>query len=177
VVSIPALARQAEVTVTFDDGRGTEAVATVASAPEYARTGVIWHGGAGLHLRALEFGARLGEPGDVWAEAPRSPDYGVNGKGGFLTRLGRADMANPILAEVYSIPTGRMKRDGTVRLSIEAEVTDLSCGKVVSGKTFELGGDEPGRSIALDLTMPQCDALGGYLELKNLLQDMKIARN
>jgi hypothetical protein len=113
----------------------------------------------------------------VWAEAARTPDYGVKALGGFLTVLGNPGVFSPELAEVYSFPADRMSSDGVVRLVVEAGVTEGTCSQAITGRTIEVGADGETREVALELQMPDCDATGGYLVLKNLLQDMKIASN
>ncbi|MGB5559892.1 MAG: hypothetical protein WBN04_18010 [Paracoccaceae bacterium] len=176
-VSIPALQEAAKVTVSFDYGRTIEASAHVSTLDGYSRSAIVWRGQTGLHIHALEFGAGYGDAGDVWAEAARTPDHGVRALGGFLTLLGNADVLNPELAEVYSFPADRMARRGVVRMIVEADVAGTICGQAIDGYTIELGVDGAMRDVALQLVMPDCDATGGYLVLKNLLQDMKIAQN
>lgn len=176
-VSVPALQKEAKVDVTFEGGDRVSTKALVLTVDGYNRSALVWDGQPGLHVRAFEFGADYGDAGEVWAGAPRSPEHGVQALGGFLTQLGNPDVLNPKLAEVYSFPADRMTKDGVVRMIVEASVTDQTCGKVVVGNTIEVGTDGQMREVALELAMPDCDTAGGFLVLKNLLQDMKIARN
>ncbi len=57
---------------------------------------------------------------------------------------------------------------------VEAAVTDLTCGRELLGETLTSVG---GAVMVNDLTvaMPDCDATGDILVLKNLVPDMKIA--
>jgi hypothetical protein len=70
-----------------------------------------------------------------------------------------------------------MTQSGTVRIYLEAAVTPDTCGRVITGKTLDLRQGSRLRMMDLSLPMPDCDALGQLLVLKNLLPDMKIARN
>jgi len=176
-ISIPAIQEVAQVEVVFDGGRKILADTLVLTVNGYNRSAIVWQGQPGLHIHALEFGADYGDAGDVWAEAARGPEHGVKALGGFLTKLGNPNVMNPKMAEVYSFPADRIAGKGAVRMVVEAEVTDATCDKVIEGYTIELGTDGHSREVALELAMPDCDAIGGYLVLKNLLQDMKIASN
>lgn len=176
-VALPALREQAAFLVSLPDGSTASAVAEVPEAAEYDRVALQWQGRAAMRIHAYEFGAEFGQPGHVWAEAPGAPRTGAEGKGGFLVRLGDAGLAQPMMTEIYSFPRGTSRRDGAVRLSVEAEVTDRSCGREVEAETLQPGPDGAMRTAALTLNMPGCEAVGEYLVLKNPLQDMKIARN
>jgi hypothetical protein len=176
-VALPALREQAAFLVSLPDGSTASAVAEVPEAAEYDRVALQWPGRAAMQIHAYEFGAEFDEPGHVWAEAPAAPRTGADGEGGFLVRLGDAGLAQPAMAEVYSFPRGTSRRDGAVRLTVEAEVTDETCGREVEAETLQPGPDGAMRTAALTLNMPGCEAVGEYLVLKNPLQDMKIARN
>ncbi|WP_212522865.1 translocase [Actibacterium sp. MT2.3-13A] len=176
-VALPALREQAAFLVSLPDGSTASAVARVPEAADYAHAALQWQGRAGMEIHAYEAGATTGAPGHVWAGAPSTPEAGAGGAGGFLVRLGDADLAQPMLAEVYSYPRGTGPHDGAVRLSIEAEVTPESCGHEVEAETLRPGPEGGLRPAALTLYMPGCEAVGEFLVLKNLLPDMKLARN
>lgn len=176
-VSVPAMERDAIVSVRFDGGREFVASALIPDLAGHMRSAIVWNGLEGLHIHALEYGADYGDAGDVWAEAARTPDAAANGSGGFLSVLGNSEVLNPELAEVYTFPADKTPRDGVVRLVVEAGITEDTCNRAISGRTIEIGSDGETREVALELNMPACDAAGGYLVLKNLLQDVKIAAN
>lgn len=176
-VGIPALAAQARVSVAFADGATLSAGAEVPDLADFDRVGIQWPGKAAFELHALEFGATENSRGHVSAVDPRNPAYGERGAGGFMSILGDAGVAEPLLAEVYSFPAARMTQSGTVRIYLEAAVTPDTCGRVITGKTLDLRQGSRLRMMDLSLPMPDCDALGQLLVLKNLLPDMKIARN
>ena len=85
--------------------------------------------------------------------------------------------AEPLMAEVYTFPKTAKTRDGVVRLSVEAEVTAYNCETEVTGTTIQRNGIGDVRPVELTLAMPGCEAIGEFLVLKNLLQDLKIASN
>ncbi|MGC9368542.1 MAG: hypothetical protein ACP5DX_03275 [Paracoccaceae bacterium] len=176
-VELPALRAEAAFMVSLPDGHSVSAVAHVPGAAEYDRVALQWQGRGALHIHAFEYGAEYGAPGHVWAGAPAAPSAGGEGQGGFLVQLGEAALAQPMVAEVYSFPRGAIRRDGAVRLSVEAEVTADTCGREVEAETLQPGLGGGMAPAALTLYMPGCEAVGEYLVLKNLLQDMKIASN
>lgn len=176
-VTFPAMHRVANVSVEFPSGQIATADTQVDSLVGYVRSALLWSGPNDLHIHALEFGADYGENGHVWAEEARNPEYGVLAKGGFLTRLGEKAGLNPQFAEVYSFPADRVLKAGAIRLFVEAEVTEQGCGRDISGHSIEMDKHGNSSEVALKLAMPGCDAVGDYLVLKTLFQDLKIARN
>jgi len=176
-VSVPAMNNYDAISVTFANGNSVKARPVAPSLERYERVAISWQGGGIMHIHALEFGAQFGDLGHVWAGFPGTFDPVGPLNGGFLTSLGNPDVVGPILAEVYSFPAGRSHEDGAVRLSVEAEVTDTTCGKEIFGQTHQMSGGGVVNSTQIELTIPACDNIGGFLVLKNLLQDLKIARN
>jgi hypothetical protein len=175
-VDMPALAEQALYIATFADEAGAIARTDVTSLPFYDRVVLQWDGAAaGLELHAREFGAEYFGPGHIWREAPGSLEAAARGEGGFLTRLGNPDLPSPRLAEIYSFPAGTTQRDGDIQLSVEAEIGADSCGSDVSAQTMILREGEVigGRDVVL--AVPDCSAVGDFLVLKNLVDDLKIA--
>ena len=79
------------------------------------------------------------------------------------------------MVEVYTFPTGTTSRDGSVALSVEAEVTAENCGRDVAAQSIQI--DPASTLIAIDLTMtmPKCDAVGEFLVLKNMFKDLTLA--
>lgn len=168
---LPALETAAAVEAFFADG--TRAKADVAM-PELAtlrRFGVQWQADDAFQLNAFEDGATYGDPGHVSATDPHGPVAGLPPKGGFLTLVGDATAANPLLAQIYTYPA-----DPTVKpeVFVEAAVTEKTCGRELIGETLTTAG---GSTFVTDLTlaMPECDAIGDYLVLKNLVLDMNMA--
>ncbi len=170
-IDIPAMAPHAEFEVEFVDGTRAKTIAHVPDQREFERAALVWQGNSGLQIHALEFGADYGEAGHVWFAEPRSSEFGVSARGGYLTTLGDQTGPEAWHAEVYSFPASESPQTGTIRLSIEAEVTGMNCGKQVSARSMQNGAP----ATALRLEMPECSVIGDFLVLKNLLQDLKIA--
>jgi hypothetical protein len=64
-----------------------------------------------------------------------------------------------------------------VRVSIEAEVTAENCASDVTGQIMQKPQSGEASIVSLSLAIPDCDAVGEYLVLKNLLRDLKVVSN
>jgi hypothetical protein len=62
-------------------------------------------------------------------------------------------------------------------LSVEAEVSELNCGQEIEAQSLQVGSDGKLKTRNLTLAVPDCDAIGNFLVLNNLLEDLKVARN
>lgn len=170
-VAVPALSDRAVFIVAFGDGEGTVALTNVPSLANFDRVVVQWTGTAGFQIHAREFGAAYGEAGHVWSGASQDEQPGI----GFVTRLGDPDTLVPQMAEVYTFPLGASSLSGVVALSVEAEVSPSNCGRDISAQSLEVRDRSPLRTRDLVLAMPNCSALGDFLVLNNLVDDLKIA--
>ena len=177
MADIPAIYSTASFLVTFSDGLQAEAEIDIPMTDDLERVALISAGQTGLQIHALEFGADYEEPGHVWSGNPRNPASAARAGGGFVTTLGDASLPDAMLAEVYTFPANTRQQEGVVRLSIETEVTSYNCAKDISGQTLQKGANGAMRPVTLTLAMPDCDAIGEFLVLKNLLRDLKIASN
>lgn len=176
-VDVPAFSATASLSAAFRDGTILSAIVRVPDATEYERVALQWHDQGVMQLHAHEFGAPNGARGHVWAKAPGDVAVAINAKGGFLTLLGDAALPAASMAEVYSFPQFVARDSGVVRVSVEAPVTPANCGRNVQAETLQPGVGGGMQSAALSLDMPGCDMVGETLVLKNVLRDMKIARN
>lgn len=174
-IDVPALSEQASFIVILSNGDGATAKADVPSLRFYDRVVVQWQGDTGLGLHAREYGADYGSEGHVWRESQRDVMAVADGSKGFLTRLGDDGLPAPLMAEVYTFPSGSAKRAGDIRLTVEADVTPGNCGHSVSAESIEIREGGKAERHSLSLEVPECDAVGELLVLKNLLQDLKIA--
>ena len=172
-VTVPALAERAVFIAAFDNGEGAVATAQVNDIADFDRIVLQWQGKAGFQIHALEFGASYGEPGHVWSGA--DPKDAGDRTTGSVVRLGTEDALSPLLAEVYTFPAADADRSGDIALSVEAEVTADNCGRDISAQLLERKGADRMQTRALDLTVPGCTAIGDFLVLNNLLDDLKIA--
>ena len=176
-VTVPALAEEAVFILAFGNGDGAVAQTSVPELSGFNRVVLQWKGAAGFELHAREFGADYGDAGHVWSGAPRDMTAAVLGEGGFMTRNGDTDTSDPLMAEVYSFPVAAAAQKGDVALSVEAEVSEANCGLEIEAQALELRGSDQVKTQNLTLAVPDCDAVGNFLVLNNLLQDLKVAQN
>lgn len=176
-VDVPALAEQSLFVVAFANGDGAVVRTEVSSLAFYDRIVVQWQGDTGVELHALEFGASYGDAGHVWRESARDVSSAASGDGGFLTRLGNEALKEGKFAEVYTFPSLTSKQQGAVALSVEAEIGEANCDRPITAQAIEVHRGSETRIQDLKVEMPNCDAAGEFLVLKNLLEDLKIARN
>lgn len=172
-VTVPALKSNAVVILDFATGEDFVTTAQVPDLKNYDRIAVQWAGDNGFEIHAREFGAAYGDDGHVWSGADRSTNAI-----GSVVHLGDADQLSPRIVEVYSFPQGEaLQQQGTVVLSIETEVTLQNCGQEITAQALELRGGSALRTRDMSLSMPTCSAVGDFLVLNNLLDDLKIAAN
>jgi len=62
-------------------------------------------------------------------------------------------------------------------VSIEAQVMENTCGTRIEGQILRSNPFGAPNIEDLAIAVPGCDAVGEYLVLKNLPQDLKLARN
>ncbi|MFK7751952.1 MAG: hypothetical protein AB8B51_05335 [Sedimentitalea sp.] len=167
-VTVPALNQDAVFIVEFTNGKGAVAEVDVPALADYDRVAVQWSGNTGFAVHAREFGAAYGGQGHAWSGS-------VDSAVGVVTQLGNRDTLAPQLAEIYTFPRGMSEQVGTVALTIETEVTDSNCGRDVAAQSLELRGSNQLRTRDLVLAMPDCTAIGDFLVLNNLVDDLKIA--
>ena len=165
VLTLPALEREAVVSVLLPSGTPVEASVTVPESGDVRRFAVQWMADDALQVHAFERGAGYGEPGHVSAIKPDLP----NAERGWLTALGDASVDLPMLAEVYTYP-----RRGHVDLVVEAAITSATCARELLAETINSVGGEVFVSD-LSVAMPDCVAVGDFLVLKDLVLDPKIA--
>lgn len=177
IVEVPAFAEEAAVAVTFPDGEILNAGTAVPDMGRYHRVAVQWKGPDAFQLHAYEFGAGFGDTGHVSAAMPRDPGHALRATGGFMNLMGDSRLALPLLAEVYTFPAHRVPHSGTVRIEIEAMVTQEVCGREMTGQTLEIRGDRVARLSEISIEMPDCDALDQFIVLQNVLEDIKVAGN
>ena len=176
-LSIPALAENAVIIVAFANGEGSLASAKVPTLASFDRMVVQSKAKSNLHINAFEFGAGFNEDGHVTAGSARTVDDAVHGSGGFMTVLGDSALGEALVAEVYTFPSSTSLQDGDVHVSVDANVTLANCGLRIEAQTLEVSRAGPMKVQDLTLPIPGCGAVGDFLVLQNLLQDLKVARN
>jgi len=175
IVLVPAMAETALFTVRFEDGQERATEIKVPDFAEFERMAIVWKGATGLQLHALENGASYGEPGHVWAQEPGMPEMATQGAGGFVSVLGST--AQGYAADVYTFPAGLMGEGADPEISVEAEVMENTCDTKIEGRILRTNPIGDPNIEELSMMVPGCDAVGEYLVLKNLPQDLKLARN
>jgi len=97
------------------------------------------------------------------------------GAGGYLVRLGGTATDDALMADVYTFPAAMSARNGQVDLSVEAVVTQSNCGQMIEAQTLELRDNSDLRTQSVTLAVPGCDAIGNFMVLNTLLDDLQIA--
>ena len=177
--TIPALNKHAVFIAAFESGAGAVVNTRMNDVDLYDRVVLQWKGDTPLQIHAREFGADYGAMGHVWADSAMNADRAELGQGGFLTRLGDARTAEPMMAEIYTFPSGSVQSSGVVRLTVETPVTPANCGREIEAETFQVrrGAAQDAVEVTLAVAVPPCDAVGDHLVLQNLLTDLTIAQN
>jgi len=170
---LPALEQNARVEVMFKDATLATAEIAVPDLAGMRRFAVQWQQDDAFQLHGFEDGSDFGGPGDVSAATPHQPIAGAPAKGGFMTLLGDATTDLPMLAQVYTYPETTTAKPEVV---LEAAVTPATCGRELLGQTLQTSADAV-KISDIALAMPECDAVGDYLVLKNLVPEMTIAAN
>lgn len=179
VLDIPAFETPAFFTVRTEDGTSESLLVPVPDVTDYDRVGLSWTAPAEMALHAMEFGAAFGEAGHVWRENPRSVDMALSEEGGFLTVLGGSDAPGMTQVEIYTFPRARLvdgDRDG-VALSMDAAITEENCGQPATAHTLQAQPDGRVDVTPLTFNHPDCESVGEYLVLQNLLGALTVASN
>ena len=160
---LPVMEPSGRFEVRMPDGR--KAAAELPMALDGTRRfAVQWAGAQGFVLHGLENAAEYGGKGDV---SPSQP--GMMADGGWLSLIGDSSVDKPLLAQVYTYP-----ESGEAEVVVEAPVTAQTCGRDLVGQTVQSKGGAA-ETTDLTLSMPDCSAVGDFLVLKNLAQDVKVA--
>lgn len=168
---VPAMARDAEFTASFASGQIQEARVEVFTVDAFSRVALAWQGDAGLNLHAFENDAEFGGHGHVWAG--RSED----GSPATFLEMGEGETLSAAHTQIISFPVDFAKGAPDFEVMIEVEITDTNCGKEVSGRMVELLSDGTAVAESFVVFMPQCDAVGDFVQLKNLTPSLTIAQN
>ena len=170
-LNIPALSENAIFFANFADGKSVMAETFVSDFNQYDRAVLQWDSVSDMQLHALEFGASYGDGGHIW-RGETGEFAGVNsGLGGLMVQLGQGDKK----AEIYTFPTGNGANTGIVALSVEAEVTLQNCGRDIAAQTLQIRPNQTVVGEDLLMVMPECNAIGEFIVLKNMFEDLTLA--
>ena len=174
-MDVPALSEEALFGI---EGANQETVFSMTAIPEiasYDRVVLQWQGRSDVQLHALEFGATYGDAGHIWAASAGDRVNAASGGSGFLTHLGNGNTTAGFFADVYTFPTGLSAKDGSIALSVEVEVTAMTCGRAIKAQTMQVNPSNRPTTQSLVMTMPGCDAIGDFLVLNNMFEDLTLA--
>ncbi|MBU2992265.1 hypothetical protein Q4555_09860 [Octadecabacter sp. 1_MG-2023] len=174
-LSVPALAEVAVVIAAFDEGEGSVATVVIPDFASYDRAVLQWQGDTSVMLSAYEGGADFGDSGHIYVDNPGDVSRVSNAEGGYLQRLGDSTIEDALIAEVYTFPTGMMNGESDVMLVAEAEITGANCGQELSAQSIQISPTGQPSALDLRMVMPECDAVGDFLILQNMFEDLTIA--
>ncbi|MEL6957450.1 MAG: hypothetical protein AAGL89_00695 [Pseudomonadota bacterium] len=172
---VPALAETAVIIAAFDNGDGGVATVMVPDFNDYDRAVLQWQGPQGVMLNAYENEAAYGSENHIYAANPGSMSRLNGGDGGFLMSLGDADLADSMMAEVYTFPSGMAGPVGSVVIAAEAEVTDANCESAYQAQSIQVSPAGEPTALDLEFVMPDCDAVGDFVILQNMFEDLTLA--
>jgi hypothetical protein len=155
---IPALAADARVDVFLSDDTYLQAQTSVPDYADYARMIVQWTGEAKVDLHAYHRGAAYGEEGHIHAMNPFDPAL----EEAFLVALGEVEGAEPMLAQVYSVPVAQ---GAATRIQLEAVADTQSCGTDLVAFVMPTHGEGAGIVEELRVAMPDCASGDGLVIL------------
>lgn len=164
-ITVPALNEHALFIMSFETGESTIAQAFVPDMKEFDRAVLQWTGEHGFELHALHANASYGQDGHVWNKSGGTAERGV------LTSFTSGEYS----AEVYTYPAGQNSVISDIDLNVEAQISDANCGQSVSAQAIQIGPNRTTGITDLEMTLPGCDAVGEYLVLKNVYEDLTLA--
>jgi hypothetical protein len=153
---VPALSATVRVDAFLADDSHLQAETDLPEVADYARMVVQWSGADAVSLHAFHRGAEFGGDGHIHALNPFDPAL----EEAFLVGLGDADAAEPLLAQVYSVP---MSEAAGASLQLEVDVTSGNCGTDMIAYVLPKFGARDADMRELGLSMPDCDATGGMV--------------
>lgn len=160
-LQVPALATPAAFALAAG-GAAAVAMADVPDLSLYDRAVLQWRGAEGPALRARAFGAG---PGEVRAAGLGGLAATPAGVPDLVVTLGDATLPSPLMAQVYTDPSGAGRRAGAVSLAVEARVSEATCGRVLEAELIRLAPGAAPTTTAIALPMPGCEALGAWVAL------------
>ncbi|GAA3858178.1 hypothetical protein [Celeribacter arenosi] len=173
-VVVPALASRATFKAQFRSGLVENAAIDLASDAHPSRFVVQWSGRTGLALHAFEGGAKFGDPGHVWSSGQALSEMSGQLEG-HLSILG--DDPSATRALVYSYPTQSALSGKNIALMVEAEILPETCGGEITGRMLEAGANGVLHQELFTVNVPECDTVGGFIQLKNFATEPKLAQN
>ncbi len=173
---VPALTEMAAVEASFKDGKSAQAQVQVRDAGSVERVAIVWSVPVSIGLHAYENGAKGNEGGHVWAGNPRKYRDTLIGGGGFIQTLGDPAVVGGSLAEVYSLPTNRLRRQTTVRMDLSIDDATQYCGRTMLLKTIRTQKNNKPTVRSFNLALPDCATAANGVVLQNFIDAISVAR-
>ena len=151
---VPALSQTAAFEAFLPEQPVLTAQAIVPEAGEHLRVLVQWAGPESVLLHAYHRGAAYGESGHVHASRPFDPDLDA----AFILSLGEARGAEPMQAQIYSIPVTAVSQ---ARLEVEVTLNEATCGRDVTAYVTQKGAGLSEAMEEMRISMPECDQMAG----------------
>jgi hypothetical protein len=168
-LSLPALTEQAKVAVKFSNGETAESSIVIPDIGSMRRFVVQWPESDGFSVHAYEGKAGFDDPGHIWAENLATPSPAGVQDTGYLTLLGDPMTELPMLAQVYTYSSQTQSE-----IIVEAAVTENNCGFDLMGDALSSVGGKVEKT-EITVAMPDCTAIGDYMQLPDLAPDLKLA--
>lgn len=150
-VTVPALSENASFFVSFPDGRDAAVTIPVPEVSDFERVVLQWEGPSSLAIASDDQDAL-----------------------GYSSILGNDIAGNGLFAHVYSYPTGKINASEPVGIHVRAGVTDAHCGGVLTAQSLQFLPEDGLTTKDIRVTLPTCDELGTFLELKKIYQDLTL---
>lgn len=153
---LPALSVDAKVDVFLSDDIFLQTAVTVPDANDHLRVALQWSGEARFALHAYHDGADYGDTGHVHALKPFDPNLDE----AFLISLGEARGAEPMIAEIYSLPVNMSEQS---RVEVELQFMDQHCGKDFSAYLSDNSDPQGTHLKEITFAVPDCPAEAGMV--------------
>lgn len=175
-VTIPAFTSVAVLDVEFDDGGYAESRVMVRDAADVDRLAVIWSIPVNLDIHAYEGTATDGAKGHVWVENPRTYRDTLTGGGGYLETFGDSSIAGGTMAEVYSVPSSRVRREMTISMDLRVNEIGMHCGNSMILRTVRVENRGEMSKREFNLLLPDCGRSAGGLVIEKFVAPISLAR-
>ncbi len=163
----PALEATPMIRVSLGEGHVLKQRAFVPDAMHGRRLALVWEGPDALDLKLAEPNPALAQAIDA-RMAAEGAGHGVR-----TYRLGDPEAQPAHMALIVDL-SRQGRGSAGAQFIVEAALNDESCGRPLKAQLLDSAGTAPGE---ISMILPPCDGQSGYLQLKNFVQDLKIARN
>ena len=182
-VIVPALVKKAIFIAIYENGDGALTMIDVPDMVRYQRIVLQWQGAKGLQLHAYKDGAGYGTEGHFWSQTGALDADKPDGDGRFFSLLGDAKLSDGFHAEIATFPTQELFDTQPASLSVEMEITVENCGRIIAGELLTLTAgmkantqsSQESYSRRLTLFVPECDMVGDFIIIKNVIEDLKLS--